>query len=211
MAKISNGILGGFSGKVGAVVGSSWRGIEYMRSKPKRRRGGSTANQKSQQSRFSLMTSFLKTMKDLVVLGYRDKLPRMTEVNSALSFNLKNAVTGNYPDFSIVYPQVQITRGSLPNATAPAAVAGAAGTINFTWTDNSGIGKAKAEDKAILVAYCEALKHTVYIVNPLRSAEAGNLAASEFAGQPVQTWISFLSADGKDVATSIFTGVVNIL
>jgi hypothetical protein len=31
MAKISQGILGGFSGTVGTVVGGHWRGIDYMR------------------------------------------------------------------------------------------------------------------------------------------------------------------------------------
>jgi len=36
MGKIEKGILGGFSGKVGTVVGGNWRGIDYMRSKGKR-------------------------------------------------------------------------------------------------------------------------------------------------------------------------------
>ena len=31
MGTIKQGILGGFSGKVGTVVGSSWKGISYMR------------------------------------------------------------------------------------------------------------------------------------------------------------------------------------
>ncbi len=32
MGTISKGILGGFSGTVGTVIGGSWKGIEYMRS-----------------------------------------------------------------------------------------------------------------------------------------------------------------------------------
>jgi hypothetical protein len=31
MGKIKQGILGGFKGKVGTVIGSSWNGIAYMR------------------------------------------------------------------------------------------------------------------------------------------------------------------------------------
>ena len=30
MGKISQGVLGGFSGKVGNVVGGTWKGIGYM-------------------------------------------------------------------------------------------------------------------------------------------------------------------------------------
>ena len=32
MGTIKQGILGGFSGKVGTVIGGSWKGISYMRS-----------------------------------------------------------------------------------------------------------------------------------------------------------------------------------
>ena len=31
MGKIKSGILGGFNGKVGSVIGASWKGISYMR------------------------------------------------------------------------------------------------------------------------------------------------------------------------------------
>ena len=31
MGKINQGILGGFSGKVGTAVGSTWKSINYMR------------------------------------------------------------------------------------------------------------------------------------------------------------------------------------
>lgn len=34
MGKINQGILGGFSGKVGNVIGGNWKGIDYMRVKP---------------------------------------------------------------------------------------------------------------------------------------------------------------------------------
>ena len=34
MGVISQGILGGVSGKVGNVVGASWKGIDYLRIKP---------------------------------------------------------------------------------------------------------------------------------------------------------------------------------
>jgi hypothetical protein len=36
MGTIKQGILGGFSGKVGTVVGASWKGIAYMRSLPQK-------------------------------------------------------------------------------------------------------------------------------------------------------------------------------
>ena len=37
MGKIKQGILGGFKGKVGTVIGSSWNGIAYMKGQPQSR------------------------------------------------------------------------------------------------------------------------------------------------------------------------------
>jgi hypothetical protein len=211
MARISKGILGGFSGKVGTVIGSNWRGIDCMRAVSGKRKTALSDNQKAQQAKFSVMRIFLQTMTDLLVLGYKDHALKMTEANSALGYNLKNAITGNYPDLSIVYPEVLVTRGALPNAKTPAATAGPGGTVNFNWTDNSNIGKAKGDDKAILVAYCAALNQTAYAIAPARSAGTGNLSVPEFSGETVQTWISFITTNGKDISTSIFTGEVNVV
>ena len=40
MGTFKKGILGGFNGTVGTVVGSNWKGITVMRSRPKDRKGG---------------------------------------------------------------------------------------------------------------------------------------------------------------------------
>ena len=69
--------------------------------------------------------------------------------------------------------------------------------------------RSKATDRAILVAE---LKQCVYTTaGGTRSSLAGDLDASQFAGQAVQTWIGFISENGQKVATSIFTGEVIIV
>ena len=49
MAIFSKGILGGFSGKVGNVIGSSWRGKDVLRSLPTKRNWVATQSQLDQQ------------------------------------------------------------------------------------------------------------------------------------------------------------------
>ncbi len=210
MAIIQNGILGGFAGTVGTVVGGRWRGIDYMRGRSTSRKSSNSSLQTDQRLKFAVASRFLQNMKDLLTIGFRGQGIRMTEVNSALGYTLKNAITGTYPDFKIAYPQVLVTRGNLPNAAAPAAVAEATGIIRFNWTDNSGTGKARASDKALLVAYCEALKQAVFIIEPLRNASTGVLNIPAFSGQIVQTWISFRTDNGKDIASSLFTGEITV-
>ncbi|MBO9573750.1 MAG: hypothetical protein J7497_16310 [Chitinophagaceae bacterium] len=211
MARLNKGILGGISGLVGTVIGSTWRGIPYIRSKGPDTRENSSDKQKAQQSKFSLTTAFLHTMKDLLQIGYKNQAYQMTEVNAALSHIMKNAVQENNGAYELLYPLVEISRGSLPNAPLAVAAAGNAELINFTWVNNSGLGKAKATDKAILVAHCPALKQTIWSKQVLRSAGAAVLEAPDFSGQTVQTWLSFVTEDEKDIATSVFTGAVNVL
>ena len=52
MGIIKKGILGGFSGKVGNVVGASWKGIDYIRSLPSTVRNPRTPRQVKQELSF---------------------------------------------------------------------------------------------------------------------------------------------------------------
>jgi len=55
MGHIRKGILGGFSGKVGTVVGASWKTTSYMRSLPKKGNNPRTLAQRRQRSKFALV------------------------------------------------------------------------------------------------------------------------------------------------------------
>ena len=52
MGKIKQGILGGFKGKVGTVIGASWNGIAYMKGLPQSQKDPKTAAQVAQRNFF---------------------------------------------------------------------------------------------------------------------------------------------------------------
>ena len=173
MGTINKGILGGFSGKVGNVVGGTWKGIDYMRSKSSRRNFTPTQPQLEQQLKFTEAIRFVQTMSGLVEISFRNFAIRKTGINNVL---------------------------------APAVVSGAGSILTWSWTDNSGVGIAKPTDKAMLVAYCPALKQCIYTTGSAsRSALTDSLNLAAFSGQDVYTWIGFISDNGQDVANSIYT------
>jgi len=53
MGKIKTGILGGFQGKVGTVIGSTWRGESIMRALPKTAAKAPTESQRIQRLKFN--------------------------------------------------------------------------------------------------------------------------------------------------------------
>lgn len=211
MGKTKLGILGDVTGKVGPVVGANWKGINTLRARPKRSTKDPTQKQTQHRDRFKLVGVFAKQFAGLATSTFRDGVGRQTGFNKVMAHSIKTAITGVWPNLSVDFSHVLTGRGSLPNVQAPAAAAGAAGVVGWHWTDNSGMGKAVANDTAVLAVYCEALQLGAYTtLGPVRSAGAATLNVPGFSGHPVHTWISFLSLDGKDSATSIYTGLVNV-
>ena len=207
MGIIKKGILGGFSGKVGSVIGGAWKGIDYMRSRASRGKFVPTESQHSQQLKFALLMGFLQPLTGLLRIVFRDFAVKMTGINNAMSWNLKNAITGTYPSFQIDYSLALVSRGDLPNALGPTATMGVGGLLTYAWTDNSGIGIAKATDQAVLVAYCPDLKQAVYTTaGGRRDILTGDLDVSPFTGHEVQTYIAFIAETGKNNSNSLYTG-----
>lgn len=209
MGKFSKGILGGFSGKVGNVVGGNWKGIDYMRSKSSFRNLNPSEAQLAQQLKFGLCIRFVQSMSGLLETSFNNFAVKKTGINSALSYTLKNAVTGTYPVFSINFSTVLVSRGDLPNVLAPSIIMGAGSQLVFSWTDNSGVGVAKATDKAMPLAYCPDLNQSIFITAGAdRSTLTETLNLAAFSGRTVHTYLGFISEDGLQVANSIYTGSV---
>ncbi|MEO7263935.1 MAG: DUF6266 family protein [Ferruginibacter sp.] len=212
MGKISKGILGGFSGTVGTVIGGSWKGIDYMRSQPARRTRRSSEAQLQQQAKFALAIKFVQTMAGLFMISFRNNAVRMTGTNNAQAYTLKNCITGVYPAYTIDYSRVLVSRGDLPNGGNPASAAQPAGIVRFSWVDNSGVGRALPTDKAILVVYCPADNAALYTTgSAARSALLDDMDASIFTGKQVETYLGFISEDGKEIAQSFYTGTLTVL
>ena len=94
MGKIKQGILGGFKGKVGTVIGASWNGIAYMRGLPQSVKNPKTAAQQAQRA-------FFKEVQDLVgQLSYEQLLFLFPNTEQGMS--RRNALVKQLAAFQIV-------------------------------------------------------------------------------------------------------------
>lgn len=211
MGKIQQGILGGFSGKVGTVIGGSWKGVSYMRSIPKSVHNPQTIGQMSQRNKFALVINFLKPMSGFIRVGYRLYSDKQSAFNAAMAYNLANAISGTYPDYSIDLSKVLVSRGALP-AVVNAQVAAANGSVNLTWEDNSGVGSAKPTDKALVVVYNATKGLAVYETAGVeRMATTDTISVpSDWIGDSADLFLGFISEDGKEVSNSVYLGPIAI-
>lgn len=89
MAIIKRGILGGFSNKIGNVVGTSWKGISVMRSLPQSVHNPKTEAQEEQRTNFAVASKLGSQLLDSVIKPFWDKRAiRMSGYNLWVQTNL---------------------------------------------------------------------------------------------------------------------------
>jgi hypothetical protein len=213
MGTYNKGILGAFSGKVGPVVGASWRGKDVLRSLPKRVKRIPTPQQELQREKFTVVSAFLTPFYPVLRLYFGGNSATQTRVNNATSYHLKEAVLFADDVFEVEYNKVVLTKGDLTGLENPQVAAAEGGELNFSWVDNSGQGQAKADDKLVVAL------HEVTTNTSLYSLDAGerNDGSSTFdvpellVGLEVHVWLGVASASGKNYATSVYLGIVTIV
>lgn len=113
MGIINHGILGGFSGKVGPIVGFRWKSNYYIRSRAAKVSNPRTPKQQAQRGKFSTVFSFLKTIKPFIRLGYKEFSQEKSAFNSAMSYMLKKAVNSNGTEITIDFNRALVSMGTL--------------------------------------------------------------------------------------------------
>jgi hypothetical protein len=213
MAIISHGILGGVSGKIGNVIGGSWKGIDYLRIMPASVANPKTPAQMDQRSKFVTVIKFLQPMVDFIRVGFKLYAIKMTQFNNAMSYNLNAAISGTYPDYTIDYSKALVSRGSLTSATGATVASLSSTSMALSWSDNSGAGAALATDKSLVLAYHTDTGTVVYnTAGASRSVGEYTITVpTELAGGTFETFLGFISEDGKLVSNSVYVGSVTLV
>ena len=88
MGVIKQGILGGFQNKVGAVIGSNWKGIATMRSRPISVANPRTGKQVAVRSEFSTLVKMASTLNATLIRPYWSRFAqKKTGANAFISAN----------------------------------------------------------------------------------------------------------------------------
>jgi len=212
MGIIRQGVIGGFSGKVGNVIGASWKGIAYMRIRPVSVANPKTDAQLDQRMRFTVTLRFLQPLTQFLKTGFKNFAVKMSPFNNAMSYNLRNSILGTYPNYTVNYPTALVTRGNLSPALNQAAASTVAGTIQFTWTDNSDEAGASALDQNLLVVF-NPVKNQAVTFSALGTRADATQAVTvphSFSGDLVHCYIGFITVDGKLVSNSKYAGAITV-
>ena len=213
MATFEKGILGGFSGKVGPVIGSSWRGKNIMRSLPSPNNKLPSELQVEQRLRFGMAVRFLNPIKSIVSRYFGKQQKDKSAYNLATSYVIKEVVvpdgTGGY---LIDYPKVLISKGDLQGIANPVTFAAANQKVDLSWNDNSGQGFAHANDQLIVVGYVDTLNRAVIFNDGIKRDAMSDILEfpAYLGGMDVELYATFTTADEIDAATSSYLGKLKL-
>ena len=203
MARIEQGILGPFSGKVGEVIGSSWKGIPYIKARPTQFHDAKTPGQLTHRMKLQTAHGFVRSIKHIIEIGFRNVTGAKTPYNSAVSLILKNAVIGEYPNVSIDPSKVLISQGKLAGSK-DCSVSIEEDAIVFSWGEASSEGKANDEDQAILLAYNFTKQQGISNVVCRKDKKGCITIPQKRKDDDIACYIFFASTENKEVSDSKF-------
>lgn len=219
MAKLPIGILGPVSGKVGNVVGGSWRGIDYLRSMPANVTNPRTEAQLSQRGKFVLMVRFLQPVLEYVRIGFKPHARQMSTYNAAMSYNMRNALEGTFPDYTIRYEDVLLSRGNLRPVSNLTLAEPNALELQVNWDDNSTMANALSTDRVMLLVYNLEERDAFFDLNAGTRGDGQSLITlpPNYSGKEVHVWLSLtnlpgmiLAGDKNSMSNSVYAGSITL-
>lgn len=149
------GILDGFVGKVGTVVGSFWKGKPVMRAYKRQVADAKTEAQELLRTRFAAIGSLSGAFISAIRLGFKEvaKRKKWTEGDVFVNENW-GCVQADTPGAATVdYTELVIAKGNLPEAQFGAASFADPLSVEVPMTDSSEVIGASALDKVYLFVY----------------------------------------------------------
>lgn len=212
MAKLKLGILGPISGRLGPVVGATWKGISYLREVSDKKSLQRTPAQLANEGKFKFVNDWLIPFHPYLTIGFENLAIQRTAIAAALSANYNTVFSGVYPELQVAFDKLQISSGPLAPLGNPQAVFSAPDTIDLTWEQNYKPG-VLYNDQVMLVLYAEELRMTDGFVGAVnRTVQQYSFKIiPELVGRSLHVYMSVTSLDRKNIADSIYIGKINPL
>lgn len=200
MAKISWGILDGFIGKVGTVVGSFWKGKPVMRAYKRQIRNRNSEAQQLVRTRFAAITSLSGAFLSAIRLGLAEvaRRNRTTEGNVFIQLNWDHVHAAIPGTATIDFADLLIAKGNLPEAQLDAPSFTTPLEVDVAQVDSSSIIGADSDDMVFLYVYSPEAKAGILSDPYSRTEETLKVTVPDYwNGHLVHVW-GFAIGAGPD-------------
>lgn len=203
MARLPQGILGGVLGKVGNVVGSSWKGIAILKSRPLSVANPRTTAQVAQRTKMSNTVAFAQEILSSVIKPLNDRFAQQASgYNDFVRRNIhlfENAEPSPAANLKIsVGKMVAVNPSAMIKSSHP-------DTVLIEYPKTLVDAFASADDLAYAVVQNVATKEIITYAG-LASRSEGEFIVKFSKGlaanDELQTWLAFRRVDGTVVSNT---------
>lgn len=206
MAIIKRGILGGFSNKIGNIVGTSWKGIAVMKSLPLSVANPQTAGQVETRTKFGLLAEIGSKWLAAIIKPLWDRSAgQMSGFNHFLQMNMPY-VTG---ELTVDWANLIMSHGKLgAEAITTATANGTTNVLTVNYVSSAGQGFALSSDicyVGIAVGELEAFWGWSGDTRGVAGAQSVVVTGFDLvAGTVYHVYLAFRRADGTMVSDSTY-------
>lgn len=203
MARLPQGILGGVLGKVGNVVGSSWKGIAILKSRPLSVANPRTTAQVAQRTKMSNTVAFAQEILSSIIKPLNDRFAQQASgYNDFVRRNI-HLFENSEPSPAV---DLKISVGKMVAVNPTEMIkSGHAGMVLVKYPKTLVDAFASADDLVYAVVQNVETKEIVTNVGLIpRSAGEFVVKFSENLGanEEVQVWLAFRRVDGTVVSNT---------
>jgi Family of unknown function (DUF6266) len=208
MASYINGITGPFVGKVGSIVGSSWKGTPYMKLRPQRRKAAGE-KELANRNKFAMAQKWLKPVITVVRCGFKGYSERIEGFIAAKSYLLKNAFEGEKTEIVINPSLVKVSYGDLPLPNGITAAKSAPDQLEISWDTSDYTGNPF--DQVMLLAYDIEKGRAIFnTTGQFRSVGKDTLHIPSVSPEKIyHIYVAFVAADRSRQSESVYMGTIN--
>lgn len=199
MAKLNMGILGGFTGKVGTVVGYIRKGQPVIRALPQKSQVEPSEEQKASRKRFGALRKMIPSFVPAFNIGFRSQLDEKMVHCVAFSELWKLGVVGEAPECKIDFSKIIVSKGRRPNLASAAVVKYGRGKVKATWAPKGNIPPADGTDDVYLAIYSPD-ENYVRVSEPVKRAH-GELVMNAPKGK-LHCYLFAAAANEKETSLS---------
>ncbi len=191
MGKINQGILDGFKGKVGTVVGFYWKGKPVMRGYKRFFKDAHSEAQMVVRLRFAAINSLAVAFKSAADLGFNHRAASHgnTELNNFVQLNWDAITADNTAAVDVEYSDLVVSYGSLPQVHFSPASYQTPQTVEANFAAIGEASGASDSDRVYLFVYNPSQNIGILSDGALRSSQkvTATLPAS-WSGESVHVW-----------------------
>ncbi|MCG8578812.1 MAG: DUF6266 family protein [Bacteroidales bacterium] len=204
MAEVKSGINGEVRGKVGNAIFYTMYGKNIVRSLPQINKDKKPSlKQQQQRQRMTLVQELLNPLKELIKITFATVAESNAPYHVAKSYNMRHAITGEFPNQEIDWAKVYVSAGSLEKPSE-CRVQKEDGGLRFNWTN----GEGKHNDTLVVMAFSPESNSVEYRFTGELRRKGDYFWDMAIQDMPMHVWLAFRSQDETDISDSLYLGVI---